>query len=183
VRLEAELKGTYNRQKDPTGRYYINLLKAPHIGAFLAAYHIKRDQTYHLYPKCMNFYRKNAASLKRELKLAQDLDPHHWTDYSFYNGGPKRWYVMQKFLQMRQNHQPIPPELQAAVQVTKRRNIVAQKIGEKNEYLRNLTFDPVEDEIVENDGLLRYGLQDFVSDFKARELMYNLNQDLAVIPK
>ena len=49
--------------------------------------------------------------------------------------------------------------------------------------MRNLTFDSVKDEIVENDGLLRYGLQDFVSDFKARELMYNLNQGLALIPK
>ncbi|MCZ6678439.1 MAG: hypothetical protein O7E52_14465 [Candidatus Poribacteria bacterium] len=182
VRLEEELNGTYNRQKDPTGRYYINLLKAPHIGAFLAAYHIKRDQTYRLYPECMTFYRKNAAILKRELKLTEDLNPYHWTDYSFYNGGPKRWYVMQKFVTMRQDRKPIPPELAEAVQIMKRRNMVAQKLGQKNEYLRNLAFDPLEDKIIENDGLFRYGLYDFASNFKPRELMYNLNQDLAVAP-
>ena len=62
-------------------------------------------------------------------------------------------------------------------------HLLPQLLHAPNEYMRNLTFDSVKDEIVENDGLLRYGLQDFVSDFKARELMYNLNQGLALIPK
>ncbi len=182
VRLEEELKGTYNRQENPTGQYYINLLKAPHIGAFLAAYHIKRDGAYR-FDECLDFYSKNAKALKDELNLAQDPDPYHWTDYSFYNGGPKRWHVMKKYLQMRRNHEPIPPELQEAVQITKRRNMDVQRIGHKNVYLQRLVFDPVEDEIVANDGLLHYGLYDFSPNFKSRDLMCGLHRNLAIAQK
>ena len=182
VRLEEELNGTYNRQKDPTGKYYINLLKAPHIGAFLAAYHIKRDQTYSLYGDCMKFYHDNADALRRELSLAQALNPYHWTDYSFYNGGPKRWYVVKKFLTMRQNGESIPPELKEAVMITRRRNIVAQKIGEKNAYLKSLAFDETENALIANDGLFRYGLFDFSPSFTPREFMYHLNRELAALP-
>ena len=183
IRLEEELNGTYNRRKDPVGKYYINLLKAPHIGAFLAAFHIKRDQTYRLFARCMKFYGDNAAELRQELKLPKDLDPYHWTDYSFYNGGPKRWYVIRKFLTMRRKNSPIPRELKEAVQITRRRNLVAQKIGEKNTSLQSLTYDAIEDKIVENDGQFRYGLYDFASNFKPRDLMYHLNRDLAVAPQ
>ena len=252
-RLEAELKGTYNPEKDPTGRYYINLLKAPHISVFLAAYHLKRDETYHLYDECMNFYVKNAAFLRSELNLDRDLNPSHWTDYTFYNGGPKRWYLMKRFLQMRQvslaniglefqtdlderkisenlrqafenngiplpknvsisiedkgskwliadheNQQtyrirknadklnisaPIPTQLEKAVHFTKRRNLVAQRIGEKNEFIKSLAYAPLEDKTIQNDGSFRYGLYDFVDDFDRRALMYNLNRELAVVPR
>lgn len=182
VRLEAELKGNYNRQKNPTGKYYINLLKAPHIGAFLAAYHMKRDESYR-FDECLDFYRKNAKALKNELNLAQDLHPYHWADYSFYNGGPKRWHVMKKYLKMRRTHKQIPPELQEAVQITKRRNMDAQRIGNKNEYLQRLVFDLAEDKIVKNDGVLHYGLYDFSPNFKPRELMCGLHQNLAIAQK
>ena len=177
--LEEELAGTYDPQKNPTGKYYTNLLKAPHIGAFLAAYHIKRDKTYR-FDECLDFYRKNAKALKAELNLKQDLQPYHWAYYTFYNGGPKRWHVMKTYLEMRQNQQPIPFELQEAVDTVKRRNIVAQRIGNKNEYLRGLVFDPIEDRIVKNDGLLHYGLYDFCLNFKPRELMRELPPNLAM---
>ena len=257
-RLEQELNGTCDPETNPTGREYINRLKAPHIGAFLAAYHLKRDETYRLYDRCMDFYQTNAAFLKIELKLARDLDPYHWTDYSFYNGGPKRWYVMKKFIQMRKkllfsageefqvdldegkisgnlrsvfenhgitlsqnvmvaideaadngwlitdrdkeqryfvsknrdklkvfgkNNQSIPRELTAAVQITSRRNILVQRIGQKNEYLRSLAYDSVERKTIENDGLSQYGLYDFAADFEPRDLMCNLNRDLAATPR
>ena len=180
--LEEELAGTYDPQKNPTGKYYTNLLKAPHIGAFLAAYHIKRDKTYR-FDECLDFYRKNAKALKAELNLKQDLQPYHWAYYTFYNGGPKRWHVMKTYLEMRQNQQPIPFELQEAVDTIKRRNIVAQRIGNKNEYLRGLVFDPIEDRIVKNDGLLHYGLYDFCLNFKPRELMRELPPNLAMATK
>ncbi len=178
VRLEEELNGTYNHQKDPTGQYYINRLKAPHIGAFLAAYHIKRDETYH-FEQCRDFYRTKAKSLKEALKLPKNLNPDHWTDYTFYNGGPKRWYIMREFLKLRKNNQPIPATLKDAVQITKRRNMTVQKIGEKNEHLRNLAYDMTKDEIVENDGLFNYGLYDFAKNYKYRDWLYNLNVKLA----
>lgn len=252
TRLEAELKGTYNPKKDPTGRYYINLLKAPHISAFLAAYHLKRDAAYDLYDECLNFYGKNAALLRRELNLDHDLNPFHWTDYTFYNGGPKRWYLMKRFLQMRQKSlatigvefqadldnrkmtenlrqtfknsgialpenvnisiedkgskwlvvnrenrkayhirkkadilsisAPIPTQLEKAVNFTTRRNLVAQRIGEKNEFLKNLAYNSLQDKTIQNDGSSRYGLYDFVDEFGRRALMYNLNRELAVVP-
>ena len=178
-RLEEELAGTYDRQKNPYGKYYTNLLKAPHIGAFLAAYHIKRDKTYR-FDECLDFYRKNAKALKRELNLAQDLQPYHWAYYTFYNGGPLRWHVMRTYLEMRQKNEPIPTELQEAVNTVKRRNMDAQRIGNKNEYLRGLVFDPVEDKIVKNDGLLHFGLYDFSPNFKPRELMSGLHPNLAM---
>ena len=178
-RLEEELAGTYDRQKNSSGKYYTNMLKAPHIGAFLAAYHIKRDKTYR-FNDCLNFYRKNAKALKVELNLKQDLHPYHWAYYTFYNGGPKRWHVMKKYLDMRQNQQQIPPELQEAVDTIKRRNMAAQLIGNKNEYLQGLVFDPIEDKVVKNDGLLYYGLYDFSLNFKSRELMRDLSPNLAM---
>ena len=181
-RLEDELAGTYDRQKNPTGKYYTNLLKAPHIGAFLAAYHIKRDKIYR-FDECLDFYRKNAKALKAELNLKQDLQPYHWAYYTFYNGGPKRWHVMKTYLEMRQNQQPIPFELQEAVDTIKRRNMVAQRIGNKNEYLRSLVFDPIEDRVVKNDGLFHYGLYDFSPNFKPRELMCGLPPNLAMAKK
>ena len=181
-RLEAELAGTYDRQKNPTGKYYTNLLKAPHIGAFLAAHHIKRDKTYR-FDECLDFYRKNAKSLKVELDLKQDLQPYHWAYYTFYNGGPKRWHVMRTYLEMRQNQQLIPPELQEAVDTIKRRNMDAQRIGNKNEYLKDLVFDHAEGKIVKNDGLLDYGLFDFSPNFKPRELMSGLPPNLAMAKK
>ena len=253
TRLEAELKGTYNPKKDPTGRYYINLLKAPHISAFLAAYHLKRDEMYDLYDECMKFYGDNAALLKTELNLDRELNPSHWTGYTFYNGGPKRWFLMKRFLQLRQKplasigiefqteldkrtisgnlrqafqnnslplpknanisiedkghkwlivtHEnkktyriskkadtlnisaPIPTQLEKAVRFTTRRNLVAQRIGEKNEYLKNLAYDSLQDKTIQNDGSLLYGLYDFVDDFDRRPLMYNLNRELAVVPR
>ncbi len=181
-RLEAELAGTYDRQNNPTGKYYTNLLKAPHIGAFLAAYHIKRDKTYR-FNECLDFYRKNAKALTAELNLKQNLQPYHWAYYTFYNGGPKRWHVMKTYLEMRQNQEPIPTELQEAVNTIKRRNMNAQRIGNKNEYLKNLVFDPVEGKIVKNDGLLHYGLYDFSPNFKPRELMCGLPPNLAMAKK
>ena len=181
-RLEEELAGTYDRQKNPTGKYYTNLLKAPHIGAFLAAYHIKRDKTYR-FDECLDFYRKNAKALKVELDLKQDLQPYHWAYYTFYNGGPKRWHVMRTYLAMRQNQELIPPELQEAVDTIKRRNMNAQRIGNKNEYLKALVFDHTEGKIVKNDGLLDYGLYDFSPNFKPRELMRGLPPNLAMAKK
>lgn len=178
-RLEEELAGTYDRQKNSSGKYYTNMLKAPHIGAFLAAYHIKRDKTYR-FNDCLNFYRKNAKALEVELNLKQDLHPYHWAYYTFYNGGPKRWHVMKTYLEMRQNQQQIPPELQEAVDTIKRRNMTAQRIGNKNEYLQGLVFDPIEDKVVKNDGLLYYGLYDFSLNFKSRELMHDLSPNLAM---
>ena len=178
-RLEEELAGTYDRQKNPYGKYYTNLLKAPHIGAFLAAYHIKRDKTYR-FDECLDFYRKNAKALKLALNLRQDLQPYHWAYYTFYNGGPKRWHVMRTYLEMRQNQKRIPPELQEAVDTIERRNMDAQRIGSKNEYLKGLAFDPVENKIVKNDGLLHYGLYDFSPNFKPRELMSGLPPNLAM---
>ena len=180
--LEEELAGTYDRQKNPTGKYYTNLLKAPHIGAFLAAYHIKRDKTYR-FDECLDFYRKNAKALKVELDLKQDLQPYHWAYYTFYNGGPKRWHVMRTYLAMRQNQELIPPELQEAVDTIERRNMVAQRIGNKNQYLKELAFDHAEGKIVQNDGLLDYGLYDFSPNFKPRELMVGLPPNLAMATK
>ena len=81
---------------------------------------------------------------------------------------------------MRQKNEPIPTELQEAVDTVKRRNIEAQRIGNKNEYLRGLVFDPVEDKIVKNDGLLHFGLYDFSQNFKPRELMSGLPPNLAM---
>ena len=181
-RLEEELAGTYDPQKNPYGKYYTDLLKAPHIGAFLAAYHIKRDKTYR-FEECLDFYRKNAKALRVELDLKQDLQPYHWAYYTFYNGGPKRWHVMKTYLAMRQNQQLIPPELQEAVDTIKRRNIAAQRIGNKNEYLKALAFDHAEGTIVQNDGLLDYGLYDFSPNFKPRELMTGLPPNLAMAKK
>ena len=178
-RLEEELAGTYDRQKNPYGKYYTNLLKAPHIGAFLAAYHIKRDKTYR-FDECLDFYSKNAKVLTRELNLGQALQPYHWAYYTFYNGGPLRWHVMRTYLELCQNNEPIPAELQEAVETVKRRNMDAQRIGNKNEYLKGLAFDPVEDKIVKNDGLLHYGLYDFSPNFKPRELMSGLPPNLAM---
>ncbi len=180
--LEEELAGTYDRQKNPSGKYYTNLLKTPHIGAFLAAYHIKRDKTYG-FDECLDFYRKNAKALKGVLNLEGDLQPYHWAHYTFYNGGPKRWHVVRTYLEMRQNQEPISPELQEAVDTVKRRNMDAQRIGSKNEYLRGLVFDPVENQIVKNDGLLHYGLYDFSPNFKPRELIRELPPNLAMAPK
>ena len=181
-RLEEELAGTYDRQKNPTGKYYTNLLKAPHIGAFLAAYHIKRDKTYR-FEECLDFYSKNAKALKVELDLKEDLQPYHWAYYTFYNGGPKRWHVMRTYLEMRQNQQLISPELQEAVDTIERRNMEAQRIGNKNEYLKDLVFDHAEGKIVRNDGLLDYGLFDFSPNFKPRELMRGLPPNLAMAKK
>ena len=181
-RLEEELAGTYDRQKNPYGKYYTDLLKAPHIGAFLAAYHIKRDKTYR-FEECLDFYRKNARALKVELDLKQDLQPYHWAYYTFYNGGPKRWHVMKTYLEMRQNQQLIPPELQEAVDTIERRNMDAQRIGAKNQYLKQLAFDHTEGTIVQNDGLLDYGLYDFSPNFKPRELMRGLPPNLAMAKK
>lgn len=178
-RLEEELAGTYDHQKNPYGKYYTNLLKAPHIGAFLAAYHIKRDKTYR-FDECLDFYRKNAKALKHELNLGQDLQPYHWAYYTFYNGGPLRWHVMRTYLEMRQKNEPIPTELQEAVDTVERRNMAAQRIGSKNEYLKGLVFDPIENKIVKNDGLLHYGLYDFSPNFKPRELMSGLPPNLAM---
>lgn len=253
TRLESELKGTFNPTKNPAGRYYINLLKRPHISAFLAAYHLKRDEMYDLYDECMKFYGDNAALLKTELNLDRNLNPSYWTDYTFYNGGPKRWYLMKRFLQLRQkplasigiefqteldkrkisgnlrqafqnnslplpknakisiedkgskwlivNHEnkktyrisknadtlnisaPVPTQLEKAVRFTTRRNLVAQRIGEKNEYLKNLAYDSLQDKTIQNDGSILYGLYDFVDDFDRRPLMYNLNRELAVVPR
>ncbi len=180
--LEQELAGTYDRQKNPYGKYYTDLLKAPHIGAFLAAYHIKRDKTYR-FEECLDFYRKNARALKVELDLKQDLQPYHWAYYTFYNGGPKRWHVMRTYLAMRQNQQLISPELQEAVDTIKRRNMAAQRIGAKNQYLKELAFDHAEGTIVQNDGLLDYGLYDFSPNFKPRELMRGLPPNLAMAQK
>ena len=181
-RLEEELAGTYDRQNNPYGKYYTDLLKAPHIGAFLAAYHIKRDKTYR-FEECLDFYRKNAKALKVELDLKQDLQPYHWAYYTFYNGGPKRWHVMKTYLAMRQNQQLIPPELQEAVDTVKRRNMDAQRIGAKNQFLKELAFDHAEGKIVQNDGLLDYGLYDFSPNFKPRELMSGLPPNLAMAKK
>ncbi len=181
-RLEEELAGTYDRQKNPYGKYYTDLLKAPHIGAFLAAYHIKRDKTYR-FEDCLDFYRKNAKALKVELDLKENLQPYHWAYYTFYNGGPKRWHVMRTYLEMRQNQELIPPELQEAVDTIERRNMEAQRIGNKNEYLKALAFDSAEGRIVQNDGLLDYGLYDFSPNFKPRELMVGLPPNLAMAKK
>ena len=181
-RLEEELAGTYDRQKNPYGKYYTDLLKAPHIGAFLAAYHIKRDKTYR-FDDCLDFYRKNAKALKVELDLKEDLQPYHWAYYTFYNGGPKRWHVMRTYLAMRQNQELIPPELQEAVDTIERRNMDAQRIGAKNQYLKELAFDHAEGKIVQNDGLLDYGLYDFSPNFKPRELMVGLPPNLAMAKK
>ena len=181
-RLEAELAGTYDRQKNPSGKYYTNLLKAPHIGAFLAAYHIKRDKIYG-FNECLDFYRDNAKTLKNVLHLEEDLQPYYWAYYTFYNGGPKRWHVLKTYLKIRQNQESIPPELQEAVNTIKRRNMKAQQIGNKNEYLKGLVFDHVEDKVVKNDGLLLYGLYDFSPNFKPRELMRGLPPNLAMAKK
>ena len=77
----------------------------------------------------------------------------------------------------------IPPELQEAVDTIKRRNIDAQRIGTKNEYLKDLVFDHAEGKIVKNDGLLDYGLFDFSPNFKPRELMRGLPPNLAMAKK
>ena len=89
----------------------------------------------------LGFLQEKCQSLKVELDLRQDLQPYHWAYYTFYNGGPKRWHVMRTYLEMRQNQQLIPPELQEAVDTIKRRNMAAQRIGNKNEYLKDLVFD------------------------------------------
>ena len=61
--------------------------------------------------------------------------------------------------------------------------MAAQRIGSKNEYLRGLVFDSVEDQIIKNDGLLHYGLYDFSPNFKPRELMRELPPNLAMAQK
>ena len=74
---------------------------------------------------------------------------------------------------------PIPTQLEKAVNFTTRRNLVAQRIGEKNEFLKNLAFNSLQDKTIQNDGSSRYGLYDFVDEFDRRALMYNLNRELA----
>ncbi len=180
VRLEKELSGSYNPQHNPTGRYYVNMLKAPHLGAVLAAFHIKRDQQYPIYNKCMRFYTTHADWFKKTLNLEKKLNPFHWTDYTFYNGGPKRWFVMRKFLECKTNQKSVSSPLRKAVNVIKRRNTLAQRIGEKNDYIKTLAYDTNNGQkLVENDGLFQYGLLDFTSDFEGKLLMYNLNQQIA----
>ena len=90
---------------------------------------------------------------------------------------------MRTYLEMRQNQQLIPPELQEAVDTIKRRNMAAQRIGNKNEYLKGLVYDHAEGKIVKNDGLLDYGLYDFSPNFKPRELMCGLPPNLAMAKK
>ena len=180
VRLEKELSGSYNPQHNPTGRYYVNMLKAPHLGAVLAAFHVKRDQQYPIYNKCMRFYTTHADWFKQTLNLEKKLNPFHWTDYTFYNGGPKRWFVMRNFLECKTNQKSVSSPLRKAVNVIKRRNTLAQRIGEKNDYIKTLAYDTNNGQkLVENDGLFQYGLLDFTSDFEGKLLMYNLNQQIA----
>ena len=180
AKLEQELSGTYKPQHNPTGRYYVNMLKAPHLGAVLAAFHVKRDQQYRIYDKCMHFYTTNANWFKKTLNLEKELNPFHWTDYTFYNGGPKRWFVMRNFLECKQNQKAVSAPLQKAVNIIKRRNTLAQRIGEKNDYIKTLAYDANhEQKLVENDGLFQYGLFDFTSDFEGKPLMHNLNQQIA----
>tara|TARA_B100000029_G_scaffold412735_1_gene415474 strand:- start:6313 stop:7878 length:1566 start_codon:yes stop_codon:yes gene_type:complete len=181
VRLESELDGSYHRPSNPSGRYYINLLKAPHISAILAAYHIKRDQ-YYGFQKCVKFYQENAKALKKTLNLKSDIDPYHWTDYSFYNGGPTRWRMIQNYLKLTEAKKPVGKNLQTIVRLTKHRNLNAQKIGSKNEALRQMTYDIEKGQLVENDGGQQYGLYGFCETFSPRQLMYNLSQQVAESP-
>ena len=181
VRLESELDGSYHQPSNPSGRYYINLLKAPHISAILAAYHIKRDQ-YYGFQKCVNFYRDNAKILKKTLKLKKDIDPYHWTDYSFYNGGPTRWRMIQNYLKLTAEKKAVGKNLQTVVELTKHRNLNAQKIGSKNEALRQMAYDPDKGQLIENDGGQQYGLYGFCDTFYPRQLMYNLSQEVAESP-
>ena len=96
---------------------------------------------------------------KKTLDLEKELNPFHWTDYTFYNGGPKRWFVMRNFLECKQNQKLVSAPLQKAVNVIKRRNTLAQRIGEKNDYIKTLAYDANhEQKLVENDGLFQYGL-------------------------
>ena len=181
VRLEAELDGTYHRPSNPSSKHYINLLKAPHISAILAAYHIKRDQ-YYGFQKCVIFYRENAKVLKKTLQLRTDLDPYHWTDYSFYNGGPTRWRIIENYLRLLSEEKTVHKDMKTVVELTKHRNINAQKVGTKNEALRNIAYDGSKGQLIENDGVLQFGLYDFCQAFEPRQLMYNLNQEVAQNP-
>ena len=179
-RLEEELNGSYDKNIDPTGEYYINALKAPHICAFLVAYHIKRDQLLSCYSECHEFYKNKASELKKQFELAVDIDPSEWTDYTFYNGGPLRWQLVEEYLKRHNANAKISNGLKRAVRNTVRRNLKVQKIARKNQSLRELVYDRQKNKLVKNDGTSRYGLYDFTPEFK-QSLLYNLKQDLSVV--
>ena len=87
---------------------------------------------------------------------------------------------MRKFLECKTNQKSVSSPLRKAVNVIKRRNTLAQRIGEKNDYIKTLAYDTNNGQkLVENDGLFQYGLLDFTSDFEGKLLMYNLNQQIA----
>lgn len=179
-RLEKELKGNYDKTVDPTGEYYINALKAPHICAFLVAYHIKRDQLLSCYSESQKFYENNSSRLKKVFKLDVDINPTEWTDYTTYNGGPLRWQLVRKYLEKHSAKLPISTELEKTVRATVRRNMQAQKIAKKNQSLRKLVYDKEKDKLVKNGGESQYGLYDFTLEFK-RSLLYNLKKEVNVV--
>jgi len=179
-RLEEELNGNYNKDINPTGEYYINALKAPHICAFLAAYHIKRDRLLSCYPECQQFYKNNAVKIKELFKLDVDIEPSEWTNYTFYNGGPLRWRLVKEYINRCNSNRKISKRLQKAVSNTVRRNLKAQKIALKNKSFQSLIFDNNKDELVKNDGSSRYGLYDFTANYK-KSLLYNLEYQLDVV--
>ena len=72
--------------------------------------------------------------------------------------------------------------MKTMVELTKHRNINAQKVGTKNEALRNIAYDGSKGQLIENDGVLQFGLYDFCRAFEPRQLMYNLNQEVAQNP-
>jgi len=130
-RLEEELNDSYDVNINPTGEYYINALKAPHICAFLTAYHIKRDQLLSCYSECQKFYKNNSSKLKELFELEVDIDAAEWTNYTFYNGGPSRWPLVEEYLKKRSANAKISKELEKAVRTTVKRNLQAQRLLEK----------------------------------------------------
>lgn len=178
--LEEELSGSYDTDINPTGEYYINTLKAPHICAFLVAYHIKRDQLLSCYPECQKFYENNSLKLKKLFKLDVDIDATEWTDYTTYNGGPLRWKLVKEYLRKHDANATISRELKNAVKATVRRNLQAQRIARKNRRLRELVYDAEKDKIVKNDGKSQYGLYDFTPEFR-QSLLYNFKKEFNVV--
>ena len=43
------------------------------------------------------------------------------------------------------------------------------------QFLRSLVYDSTDRKLVENDGLLRYGLYDFAGSYEHREFLHNLD--------
>ena len=90
--------------------------------------------------------------------------------------------MVQNYLKLTEEKKPIGKNLQTIVRLTKHRNLNAQKIGSKNEALRQMVYDMQQGRLVKNDGGQQYGLYGFCETFSPRRLMYNLSQQVAESP-